>query len=655
MPHGSQVQIRSNNWSTWWYPADLVNWLNSTASSVFASNTTAPPVTTFLVVQRVTATQVQFLTPSGTWLRAGPPNAAVTQSSTYGAIDYTTDPSDPATVFTIEPIGWKPFTVHIRAYDGLYISTGDGPLLRWTTNPSSWEEFDVREVMTVPAIRGVNIGSWLVYEKWMDQGAYANPPVWKDGTSVQIMSIVTGYWISMQPGTQPITCNRAGGPTQNESFSMRRQNYTSGYWQFRSQSSGSFGFWSMEDGNGTYVVADQPTPGTEGFENFQLKFSPTNPSVVLILAPNGNYLQASWAGNLTADFPPSGLSLADPTTWGKAAFQINSAGTTSGEWQLSTANGGGAAAAAAKAARARAFLAEADWVYMAAQGINAARITVGYWAGQGAAPDAPFPSVDAAFLDWAMQMGAKYGVRVWLSMHAAPGSQNGWDHSAARDMLPGFYTQAGAVDELVAAVGWLAARYANSSAFLGIGLLNEPVYEADATTPLSVLQSYYSRAYDAVRASSTCAFLSMMWRIGSNPWNDVMWLMLDDYHTNTILEGHNYDAFSSGAWPTPAAEIAALNASQPQNLKDLQYYTTYAGVNRPMLIGEWCNCMGADGATSADVVQFATTQMQAYSNAQAGWFFWSLKMQNDSGDPQWQWYQSAALGWLPQKSGGGWW
>lgn len=630
----------------------MVNWLNATASSVFATNTTVPPVTQFLVVQRVSATQVQFLTPNSTYLRAGPPNAAVTGSSSYGAIDYTADPTDPATVFTIEPVGGKPFTVHIKCSDGYYISTPDGPLLRWTTSASWWEEFDVREVMTVPAIRGVNIGSWLVYEKWMDQNAYSNPPTWKDGTTVQIASTVTGYWITTQPNNQ-IACSKAGAPSTNETFSIRRQNYTDGYWQFRAQTAGTLGFWSMADGNGTYVVADQFAPGTQGLENFQLIFSSTNPSVALLLAPNGNYLQASANGSLTADFLPSALSPSDSTTWGLAAFQVTAIGETNGEWQLSTANG--AAATADKAARARAFLSEADWQYMQSANINAARITVGYWVGQGQASDTPYPFGDAALLDWAFQMGVKYGVRVWLSMHSAPGSQNGWDHSAPRDAVPAFLAQPGAVDTMVGAVGWLAARYAGYSSFLGIGLLNEPVFVSETITPLTTLQNYYSQAYDAVRAVAPCAYMSMMWRMGSNPWHDVMWEMLDDYHTNTMLESHNYDAFSHDQWATPADEIADMAQNQVQNLKDLQYYTTQGGVNRPLMIGEWCNSMGAGGATSNDVTNFALAQMQSYASAQGGWFFWSLKMENDTGDPQWQWYSSAANGWLPQKPGGGWW
>jgi len=43
---------------------------------------------------------------------------------------------------------------------------------------------------------------------------------------------------------------------------------------------------------------------------------------------------------------------------------------------------------------------------------------------------APFVEGGAAYLDAAMAWGQRYGIGVLLELHAANGSQNGYDHSA---------------------------------------------------------------------------------------------------------------------------------------------------------------------------------------------------------------------------------
>ena len=35
-----------------------------------------------------------------------------------------------------------------------------------------------------------------------------------------------------------------------------------------------------------------------------------------------------------------------------------------------------------------------------------------------------------AYIDKAFEWGLKYGIAILLDMHAAPGSQNGWEHSS---------------------------------------------------------------------------------------------------------------------------------------------------------------------------------------------------------------------------------
>lgn len=172
------------------------------------------------------------------------------------------------------------------------------------------------------------------------------------------------------------------------------------------------------------------------------------------------------------------------------------------------------------------YITEQDFRDISAAKINTVRIPVGYWitgfdnsgggdpnAWQVFAPDA-ISYLDQAIQEWA----PRYNLVVLISFHAAKGSQNGMDHSAASD--PG-QSHWGSYPENVLntldAVEWLAKRYNGSSAFLGIGLLNEPsgiffLFKIThfitillvGTTPENVLKQYYYDAYGRIRLFSNC-------------------------------------------------------------------------------------------------------------------------------------------------------
>ena len=71
------------------------------------------------------------------------------------------------------------------------------------------------------------------------------------------------------------------------------------------------------------------------------------------------------------------------------------------------------------------FIQEADFKWLAANGIEAVRIPIGYWIFDGDEPS----RVGISHLDWAVRMATKYKLKVLLDLHGAKGSQNGKDHS----------------------------------------------------------------------------------------------------------------------------------------------------------------------------------------------------------------------------------
>ncbi|KAK3816410.1 MAG: glycoside hydrolase superfamily [Benniella sp.] len=63
-------------------------------------------------------------------------------------------------------------------------------------------------------------------------------------------------------------------------------------------------------------------------------------------------------------------------------------------------------------------------------GLNHIRIPIGFWALGNLEPDEPYvPELSLDYLLQGLKWAAKYGLRVMVELHAAPGSQNGWNHS----------------------------------------------------------------------------------------------------------------------------------------------------------------------------------------------------------------------------------
>ena len=126
------------------------------------------------------------------------------------------------------------------------------------------------------------------------------------------------------------------------------------------------------------------------------------------------------------------------------------------------------------------WVTEEDFVTMARAGVNAVRLPIGYWViADTAESAAPFVEGGLQYVDKAIEWGAAHGIGILIDMHAAPGSQNGFDHSApahknrelwdsSEQPSPSYPAQTLRVIEA------LAERYGSASALLGFAPLNEP-------------------------------------------------------------------------------------------------------------------------------------------------------------------------------------
>ncbi|CAI5476131.1 unnamed protein product [Closterium sp. Yama58-4] len=710
-----------------------------------------------LTVIRVSNTEIKFLTPSNTYLAKA--------QGVFGYLRTTRNSSNPRAVFTIKYI---PGTVYVafRSSDGYFV-TQDGknsPQFKWK-RAGEWERYDVREVMEVPAIRGANLGSWLMTEPWMNRDVFKFA-AYGDGTrftlrSVQMrdndlltkhtqLHLTTIPWcfiLALSPVARPLAPNRYLLKQMRCNDSLTKETYLhlttmrcneslttkDSYLHLTTVQNASpntrriavqwLQYWAVRSNSKHVWVQSEKREGASS--NFELFIygTPLNASTeqssssvrVVLRAPNGLFLQARTDGSLTADLQQS---LDNNAIWTSAAafdltvrccvrphcgdffflpllllppflplpflqadpnnspphFPLSSPPAPScGGWrgifkqptqpvqphpqstrtfaETSSRKPTGrkckSSESTQSASPCRPHPLAVRIPLPSASPCRphplAVRIPLPYWISLDASPEFPFVPGAAAYLDWAFEMGRKYGVRIWFSVHVAPGSQAG--RGNARDGLVRWRGEN--VNRTLDFVTWLADRYGTNPMWLGMGLLNEPVVPGAngyAGVDLEDMRGYYSAGFNAIRARCLCCFVAMEGRVGSN-FGDVMWHMR---HNNVILEQHIYEVFgnffsSKGVeW-----EIEYAHTTRKDNIIAFQQK-----VGRQLLVGEFCNAMG-NPATPEQQANFSLGQMKAFSYAKAGWFFWSWKL-NNTGTHHWQFVNSYDRGWLPKKPDGNW-
>ncbi|KAE9018691.1 hypothetical protein PF010_g6539 [Phytophthora fragariae] len=236
----------------------------------------------------------------------------------------------------------------------------------------------------------------------------------------------------------------------------------------------------------------------------------------------------------------------------------------------------------------RTFITESDIADIAAAGLNTVRVPVGYWivgfdhddqSGQAAwthYSNGTLKYLDALVTDWAK----KHNIAVLLSLHAAKGSQNGADHSSPCD--PG-NSHWSAYDENVAntisMATFLAERYKDEDAFLGVGLLNEP----NASTDEDKLYAYYEAAYAAIRATGNDCVLSVAPLLYKQSPDAMTDFMQATAYTNVWVEWHPY--FVWGYEDT--SDFDLTNTAVKVNFQSsVDQWNARENHNR-LFIGEW--------------------------------------------------------------------
>lgn len=456
-------------------------------------------------------------------------------------------------------------------------------------------------------VKAVSLGGWLVTEGWIKPSLFDGIPNKDllDGTGLQFKSVSVGKYLAAESGGGTIIVANRTSASGWETFKLWRINQST--FNFRVFNKQFVGL--DKAGNGTNLVAVASTPGI--WETFEIVRKSDDVNRVRIRASNGFFLQVKTEELVTADFQGNG-------TWADndpSVFLITSAGGYQGEFQVT--NGyGPLKAPLVMREHWRTFIVEADFKFIAQNGLNAVRIPVGWWIASDPNPPKPFVGGSLQALDNAFLWAQKYGVKVIIDLHAAPGSQNPWEHSATRDGSQEWGLTQESIQRTVAVIDFLTARYAKSPSLLAVELLNEPLSPG---VSLDTLSNYYKAGYDVVRRHSSTAYVILSNRLG--PANHTELIPLASRLRKSVIDVHYYNLFTS----------EYSNLTVQQNIDYIQInrtaqLATLTSANGPLVfVGEWVAEWEVSGATKEDYQRYAAAQLQVYGRATFGWAYWTLK------------------------------
>ncbi|KHG27831.1 putative glucan 1,3-beta-glucosidase a [Gossypium arboreum] len=462
-------------------------------------------------------------------------------------------------------------------------------------------------------VRGVNLGGWLVIEGWIKPSLFDGIPNGDmlDGTQVQFKSVTLQKYVSAENGGgMDISVDRDDASSW-ETFTLWRVSELE--FQFRTTQ----GQFLTCYGNGCSVSATANSASST--ETFQIERN--NNGKVHIKIKSGTYLQATMDNQLTADYP--GTPGWDDNA---ATFEMTIvANNLHGDYQLANGYGHNKAKQVLEKHR-NTFLNVGDFEFLYRHGINTVRIPVGWWIAYDPDPPAPFIGGTLEALDNAFSWAEDYSIKCIIDLHAAPGSQNGMEHSASRDGTTGWPTSSGYISQTLHVIDFLASRYAKHPAFLGIELLNEP---SAAEVPLDTLVSYYKQGYEVVRKYSPSAYVIICQRIGSA---DPLELYQADIGShNLVVDLHYYNLFDTFFVNLSAIDnIQFIYKSREAQLQALN------GANGPLVfIGEWVNEWNVTSGSQSEYQDFGRAQLEVYNAASFGWAYWTLKNDRKHWDFEW--------------------
>ncbi len=288
------------------------------------------------------------------------------------------------------------------------------------------------------------------------------------------------------------------------------------------------------------------------------------------------------------------------------------------------------------AAHHRTFIQESDIEWLKDHGVNAIRVPVGYWVFDGVYDDEVEGEPTVDYLDTVIDWAEKHGLRVLIDLHAAPGSQNGHDHSG-RVGKAMWYRSAQHRKKTLDVLAGIAERYHERETVWGIELLNEPRMGLFQVK----LRAFYRQAYAAIRAVGRPG-LVVVFHDAFTPrlMSGALWSY--DPKFPVMMDVHWYQFLDVWRRVRPRAWYFGFVSRRGRLLERIR-------PRHGVIVGEWSAVLsheflhGTDEATRlAWQREHVARQLAAYSMLD-GWFYWSYKTE---GEGEWNFRSMVEQGFL---------
>lgn len=233
-----------------------------------------------------------------------------------------------------------------------------------------------------------------------------------------------------------------------------------------------------------------------------------------------------------------------------------------------------------------------DFADIAAAGFNLVRIPVGYWAFETLESDPYASGWQQIYLDKAIGWARDNGLKVWVDLHGAAGSQNGFDNSGLRDTIT--FLEDENLQVTTSALNKMLTKYSAdefSDVVIGLELINEPL--GPSIDMDKYKQDYLQPAYDYLRNTLGSDQIIIMHDAfeAFNYWDDYMTTEQGNY--GIVLDHHHYQVFSSGELQRTWDERVATTCSWGAGAQS-EYHWTVAGEFSAALTdcAKWLNGVG---------------------------------------------------------------
>lgn len=335
------------------------------------------------------------------------------------------------------------------------------------------------------------------------------------------------------------------------------------------------------------------------------------------------------------------------------------------EWTLTESLGKDAARSLLES-HWQSWFTESDVAQLSAQGINALRIPIGYWAFD-AEEGEPYVQGAANYLETAIGWARTYGMTVMVTLHGLQGSQNGQDNSGRQGGIWWLWDENNMprIMKTIAVVAgqFGAAQY--SDVVTDIELANEPASWGGQN--VDSIWAFYTNAYNLAKSAATNPNLRIVVHDAFLPLDHWSNLNGPPVWGQMAIDTHPYQVF--------VADDLALNVDGHVQ-KSCAWVPSYSAMQSimPVYAGEWSAainvCVNPDGTTTAgtscsttgcqcttdapsswsqttssQIRRYVEAQLDAFEKSTTGWYYWNFKMSSSSA---WSFSELVNLSIMPQ-------